>query len=729
MVPKIYYLELIDMQFNERKQWEDYLQLFKVEKNKYLIGVFQKGITFYKQQVRAINIFYGLIKTEVLVPPKEGLENKNRMKIGVIGGGIGGMTFAAVALKSGFNVTIFEQKPVLLHMQNGCETRKIHPNIYDWPEKEKDSLSPYAKIPVLSWKNDTASNVAKHVIKEYLEIHEEANEMSLGRSLIYPDCDIRSISTRNSLIEVLFKLNPSIPQPDSRSNTIKSNFDILIFAPGYGIEIGTDKEIYKKVPRTPSYWASNDFSQPLLSKKEKTFLIYGTGDGALMDLFRLKIHNFDLVDFLNHLKKDDQNFNILTSFFINLKDEWSTSKTDLDSDWLWEKFKTIDYNLYKGVIDEYILPNWAMKKKVIVIGRESLFEQNINLNKVSLLNAFISYLLLESNKLCTKGLLPVEYRQNNKRGNSLSNFNNIERKIIRFGTDRSKNLRDLKIAQNHIIRLKQHQESHALYDFGHQFWKYHEIIDLFEKKKSNKKIEYYRSETVAICSNFVSILSKVLSSISITKKRFRVALHRVIKVEDDFCYQQITSYFENTVSSPSKYRALGSVYPIDRGNVGFSIKSGKSLLIKRPDNKSDLKDLIFLLKLNEDFDIGNRKSFLTIPVLAKIESQKLATNFVLYLDSEDESFFDEPKVIQLIYNTLIGFLESINRLINSKQIHMNNLDFNPMNIDNNYSFDNNQLNKFVIDLSSKKEFKYLKPENSLLKTDCFYSYDIVYGSN
>lgn len=716
------------------EQWEDYLQLFRIDKKQYLIGVFQKGITFYKQQVRALNIFYGLLKTDIIKPPAKNSINEDRMKICVIGGGIGGMTFAAAALKAGFNVTLLEIKPRLLHMQQGCTTRKIHPNIYDWPEKQKDSLSPYAKLPVLSWKSDTASSVAQQVIEEFKNILKELQSYDKSRGSYYTHCDpeITVKALKDGKSRVTFIQRPPRPDPDEKHSTIYGEYDLLIYAPGYGVEIGTEKNnIIKGVPRTPSYWANDDLAQTLLSKTQRSFVVYGTGDGALIDVFRLKIENFDLEDFVNCLKTEETKFNQLTKNFLSIKDEFQKLENKDDNDWLWRKFEDIDFELYGHVIKNYIEPNWVLNKKVVLIGTEKNFFENISLKKVSLLNAFISFIVVNHNKLKSSIGSPIKYFKKGDRKLSLKP-NDIERHIIRFGTDKKKNLRELEIPQKTINKLSETQEKRALYDFGIQLWKYSDIVNLFEHKVPNKKIEYFRPETVAICSNYISILSNILKGTNKgSKTTFRIALHRIIKTDGELCYQQVTSYFDNNETYNTKYRALGSTYSINRGNVGFSIKSGKSLLIKKPSVKSTyFERLVRELGLVEDFEIGKRKSFLSIPILAKSPSGTLSTNMVLYMDSEEEGYFDGPEVIPLIYNSLIGFLESLSRLLNFKQIYMAKVDFEPLQIDNTYSITKDtNLQPFYVVLSSKKEFKYLDPGATLLKTDEFYSYDIVYGHN
>lgn len=715
------------MSLDPIKEGENYLKLFKIADNKYLIGVFQKGITFYKQQVRALNLFNELIRAKVLVPPSKTGVGKKRMRICVIGGGIGGMTFSAVALKTGFEIMLIEEKPVLLPMQHGCEVRKIHPNIYDWPESGKDSLSPNAVLPVLSWESGTASRVADKIRKEYEKIHSEANKLNPDRSIYHCDCKVYRVEDAPGTSK----------KPQIRVNYTKKadgqayeDFDLLIYAPGYGIELGTEQSV-EKLPITPSYWRNDDYSQPLVSKQTKTFAIYGTGDGALMDLFRLKIRDFDLDVLLNCLKNHSQNFEFLNVYFLHLKKEWEDlSKEDKDKkkNWLGQKLGEIKEEYYNHLIQGYILPNWVSNKKVIIVGKDhEFFEDNLDLRRISLLNAFLSFIIVR--KLASRVNDEVVYFSGQAAKQKLKSIQ-VEHRIVRFGTDRTAYLKDLQIPESVINGLRDIQEDNALYDNGAQLWKYSEIVSLFELQKSNKRIEYYKHETVGICSSFISILARVLKGFLPTKeakKNFRIALHRVIKVEDELCYQQITSYAENctTIDTPD-YSVLGSAYPIDRGNVGYAIRTGRSLLIKNPPKGKGegFKKAMIELKMDSDFQVRKRRAFLSMPVLANTINDKISTNIVLYIDAETHDFFDRGGVIQVIYHALMGFVESIEKLNQESQIEMTKIGFIPLEIVNKSEFNNKQKD-FIVDLSSK--YSFLNPGNpGVLRLKEFSSFDIIY---
>src|SRR5262245_44144211 len=79
------------------------------------------AVTVSSQQMRAINLAWAL---------REQLATKCR--VGVIGGGAAGLTFAAAAGRLGAEVQLFERHR-LMHLQLGSWHRPLHPEIYTWP--------------------------------------------------------------------------------------------------------------------------------------------------------------------------------------------------------------------------------------------------------------------------------------------------------------------------------------------------------------------------------------------------------------------------------------------------------------------------------------------------------------------------------------------------------------------------------------------------------------------
>src|SRR6266404_8685966 len=129
----------------------------------YSIGPFFKsGLTVFKQQVRALNLIY-----TIHTSPKHQVG-----KMAIIGGGVAGVTAAAAAVALGWDIHLFEQRPVLCHLQHGCDTRWLHPHIYDWPVAGSDD--PYAGLPLLNWKEGTAATVTEQIMSEFEEIAKAA---------------------------------------------------------------------------------------------------------------------------------------------------------------------------------------------------------------------------------------------------------------------------------------------------------------------------------------------------------------------------------------------------------------------------------------------------------------------------------------------------------------------------------------------------------------------------
>src|SRR5262245_9637646 len=81
----------------------------------YFVGMFSTGVTVLSQQVRALNLAWGLIESKTILclpaPPASGVPAEPS-RVAVIGGGFAGLTFAAglLAKRANARITIFEQR-------------------------------------------------------------------------------------------------------------------------------------------------------------------------------------------------------------------------------------------------------------------------------------------------------------------------------------------------------------------------------------------------------------------------------------------------------------------------------------------------------------------------------------------------------------------------------------------------------------------------------------------
>src|SRR3954462_10127997 len=74
----------------------------------YVLGCRAPRVTVLSQQFRAFNLIWALFELGRLKPGD---------KVGIIGGGIGGLTAAAAAMLKGCSVVITEQHQRLMHIQ------------------------------------------------------------------------------------------------------------------------------------------------------------------------------------------------------------------------------------------------------------------------------------------------------------------------------------------------------------------------------------------------------------------------------------------------------------------------------------------------------------------------------------------------------------------------------------------------------------------------------------
>ncbi|MEF3132215.1 FAD-dependent oxidoreductase [Rhizobium sp. 268] len=135
----------------------------------YLVGTFDNGVTVLSQQIRALNLVYALVEGGVIpsthagaTPPKD-----FQKKIAIVGGGFTGLSVAAGLVSKGVEaeITLFEQRDTLLPLQQGSDTRWLHPHIYNWPAEGSEISA--ANLPLLNWTAARASDVVVQVLGQW----------------------------------------------------------------------------------------------------------------------------------------------------------------------------------------------------------------------------------------------------------------------------------------------------------------------------------------------------------------------------------------------------------------------------------------------------------------------------------------------------------------------------------------------------------------------------------
>jgi hypothetical protein len=136
----------------------------------YAVGIFDTGVTVYSQQIRALNLVWALIESGRVPAAAAEVAAEPNLKIAIVGGGFAGLTVAAGLLKKRAvaKITIFEEPDTLLPLQQGSDSRWLHPWIYDWPGE--GSQASVAMLPVLNWTAARASDVVVQILSEWTTI-------------------------------------------------------------------------------------------------------------------------------------------------------------------------------------------------------------------------------------------------------------------------------------------------------------------------------------------------------------------------------------------------------------------------------------------------------------------------------------------------------------------------------------------------------------------------------
>lgn len=252
-------------------------------RNIYAIGLADDLITIHSQQTRAICLARLLTN--------EFKDNQSsRKSVCIVGGGIAGLTCALELLQNGWqDITILERMPDLLAVQNGCDTRWVHPHIINWPdpgsEEEKSNNG------VLDWTASTASNVTYEIEKEWMhKIKELLGRSSKGRPdrVLSLHVGVTYIHAQiiGAEVEIEWIRDSSVRPMGFRGSKIcdseKRKYEHVIFASGFGIEQESKH----------SYWRNEGHGQLHIDGLQRGYIVSGLGDGAISDLLRLTTKHF-----------------------------------------------------------------------------------------------------------------------------------------------------------------------------------------------------------------------------------------------------------------------------------------------------------------------------------------------------------------------------------------------------------------------------------------------------
>ncbi|WP_157787961.1 hypothetical protein [Bradyrhizobium elkanii] len=185
----------------------------------------------------------------------------------IVGGGVAGVTaFSALAKLRCEDIKIYERASDVLALQKPSSHRLVHPNYNKWPVVEK--LNIFTNFPILNWHAGPGDEVVAEIREQFKSIVADAN--------------FAEATSYGMTFEGIVKndKNGTVAQFRNKATGALEDVSchILIFASGFGSERRTGGHF-------KTYWEK---PAPLSDgpEIEKPIQIFGTGDGALIDILR-----------------------------------------------------------------------------------------------------------------------------------------------------------------------------------------------------------------------------------------------------------------------------------------------------------------------------------------------------------------------------------------------------------------------------------------------------------
>lgn len=326
----------------------------------FFLGCFEKRVTFYAQQVRALNLAHALL-SENIVRPTNG-------KVAVIGGGLAGITVAAAFATAAPEITvvIYESSKSLLNLQKGAGDRFVHPHIFDWPESVAGSKE--ADLPLLNWEAGFAKDIVEKLNQEFKSI-----------------CRTSEIEVRTGKKVTGIKICDRIAaRVETDTDAPSDPYDVVILSIGFGLE----REIS---PQTnPSYWSPSILPAPLINSKEEcSIFVSGNGDGGLTDFALAAFDGSDHQKILL-LVTEYPRLEQLREELLKIDDEaWETDGLDIFAEYESRLTQLVPRSLWLD-ISNLLRPNI----KIIFHTRE----KNLFRRDTAVLSRFIAFLIITADR-------------------------------------------------------------------------------------------------------------------------------------------------------------------------------------------------------------------------------------------------------------------------------------------------------------------------------------------
>ncbi|WP_426051636.1 ABC-three component system protein [Brevundimonas sp. SL161] len=251
-----------------KPDYDDWLALAGSPKDPglYFVGAYERRITFYSQQVRALRLAHAFSQSG---------HSPSTDHIAVVGAGAAGVTAALALALLGYDVALYDPATSILQLQS-ASPRLLHPHIYEWPTL--GSLEDRAGLPILDWTASTGGVVCAQLKADF-----EAADTRLKNLVFHPEHSLTAVEKDGAL----WRLRLS-----SKGVASTRTYNRVVLAMGFGDEIPCGAAVPTHYWKQSSTGSAAD--EPV---SPATYIVSGNGDGGLTDLLNLLIKEFEHVAF------------------------------------------------------------------------------------------------------------------------------------------------------------------------------------------------------------------------------------------------------------------------------------------------------------------------------------------------------------------------------------------------------------------------------------------------
>jgi len=634
----------------------------------YIVGTFDTGVTVFSQQIRALNLAWAAIESELV--PAIALPRlqptRGKCKVAIVGAGFAGLAVAAGLLSKGADadITIFEQRDALLPLQQGSDSRWLHPRIYDWPRK--GSQASVAMLPVLNWTAARASDVVVQVLAEWKKVLGEPGRLCPALYCNARHLQIHETSAGTGRLKIEWvgerrnaKDGTASQEPEIGAVGRSDDFDLVILAVGFGLE--RDGVL--------SYWRNETIGQPSLDQPRRTFMVSGQGDGAMIDLLRLRVSQYRQDRILDELFNERQE---LLDAIQGLHRKYSddTHKVGLFADLealehqdaTKSEFDALRQDLVRRLRrDTDVILHLQVKKL------SQLFDPATS--RISFQNKLLVYFLYKCGGFVPSAL-PEE---------QLVRQHGIheDRVVRRHGTHRDEQLRDL--LSEKLYKAIETRRGGARPDPFSQADKVRwpgGYFDVLGRSKDSDKIgeaerthwrkEYLPGPTQLVATAFCAAVAGAILARHPNPGRLRVTLHRAVVFGEEELLQQACDY-QGTPDAREARSAAARTFPARNGTIGVAYRCQQIVRSVRAVEPLELNKAMKPLQLHEaSRQMSKKVGFvLAIPLLepAAVRGYTAPSPVigVVYIDSTAPKFFIDDKELDGLLSMAKELLGALGR--------------------------------------------------------------------